>query len=156
MMYGFAKRHSCCFIEDNVISLHRNILFWDEMALHDMPRAHGSQYGPQAIIQRKDVGHASAGRNRQDRFSSQRKLRQNIQHAFQETGICGLEYRRSENDSARLLHSSERFGDLGLLDISPQQCFRRKISYRKEPGFKIFGSQQTQYMLGYQRCARFR
>ena len=78
MMHGLAKRHSCCFIEDNVISLHRNILFWDEMALHDMPRAHELQYGPQAIIQRKDVGHASAGRNRQDRFSSQRNLQQNI------------------------------------------------------------------------------
>jgi hypothetical protein len=76
-----------------------------------------------------------------NRFSSQRELRQDIQHAFQKPRISSLENRGRKNDSARLFHSSERFRDLGLRGVSSEQRFCRKVSHRKEPSFKIFGSQ---------------
>src|SRR5580700_6037394 len=110
VVYGFGERHGCRRIENDPFPLYRDIFLGNEMTLDDMPRAHRLEHRPQTVIERKNMSDAPAGCYRQDRFTGERKLRENIQHAFQETGISSLEDWRRENDSARLLHSSERGG----------------------------------------------
>jgi hypothetical protein len=53
-----------------------------------------------------------------------------------------------ENDSARLLHSSERGGNLGIRRTGQEQRFGRKVSRGDKPGLEVFVSQKAQNVLG--------